>query len=313
MRETDPQRSGRPTFRELEALHALVEYRKTTSAAQKLGVSQPAISRAIHDLEERIGTKLFRREGGRLHATTEGVRFYEETRAIFAALDRLGRENTAERESSLRVIAPPTLAHTFLPPLLAGYVRQSPGVRLQIEVGTTSDVVSKVADGNFDVGVADSHGAHPSLIYEPFRRTYAHIAMRTENPLAAKSEIVPSDINGLPFVALTRRFPSRGALERIMGDAGMELSITVEVATSALAFELVRAGAGIALVNPFPVASMHRNDGVVLRPFAPRVSYECVFLRPAAQPPTAATRRFMDYVRERQQPDAYSDLVKADE
>jgi DNA-binding transcriptional LysR family regulator len=308
--ETD-LRDRRPTFRELEALHALIESRKTTSAAARLGVTQPAISRAIQDLEARLGLKLFRREGGRLHATNDGVRFYEETRPIFDALERLGRGDAAgERGQTLRIIAPPTLAHHFLPPLFRTFTETVAGVRMHIEVGTTGDVIAKVADGAFDIGIADSHGAHPSLIYEPFRRTYAHVAMRNDNPLAPRDEIGPADLNAMPLIALTRRFPSRGALERILAEAGSAPVIAVEVATSALAYELVREGMGVALINPFPVASFRGDSSVLLRPFAPRVSYETVFVRSAATPPTPSARVFMDLVRRLQAPDVFSDLIR---
>jgi DNA-binding transcriptional LysR family regulator len=311
MHQEADSRDKRPTFRELEALHALIESRKTTSAATKLGVSQPAISRAIQQLEGRLGVKLFRREGGRLHATNDGVRYYEETRPIFQTLDRLGRDGVvAEREQSLSIIAPPTLAHHFLPPHVAAYAEAAPGARLQIEVGTTGDVISKVADGNFDIGISDSPGGHPSLIYEPFRRNYAHVAMPADHPLAARSEVGPLDLDGLPFVALTRRFPSRGALERILIEAGSKPNISVEVATSALAYELVRAGLGVALINPFPVASIRMDTSVVLRPFAPRISFETVFVRSVAQPPSRAARQFIELVRHNQAPDAFSDLIK---
>jgi DNA-binding transcriptional LysR family regulator len=311
MRTEAEQRDRRPTLREIEALRALIEARKTTSAAARLGVSQPAVSRAIQDLEARLGVKLFRREGGRLHATNDGVRFYEETRPIFDALDRLGRGDDAEEGGkALRIIAPPTLAHHFLPPLFRAYADTAPGVRLHIEVGTTGDVISKVADGAFDVGIADSHGAHPSLIYDPFRRSFAHVVARADNPLAARSEIGPSDLDGAPLIALTRRFPSRGALERILTEAGSSPVIAVEVATSALAFALVREGLGVALINPFPVASFREDDAVVLRPFAPRVSYETVFVRPAATPPSPQARAFMALVRRLQPQDAFSDLIR---
>lgn len=311
MRNSDPARDRRPTFRELEALHALVEARKTTSAAHKLGVSQPAISRAIHDLEARLGRQLFRREGGRLHATAEGVQFYEDTLPIFAALDRLGRHEPGEtREASVRIIAPPTLAHYFLPPLLAGFARAEPHVRIQIEFGTTSDVIAKVADGNSDLGIVDGHNVHPSVIYEPVRRSFAHLAMPDDHPLAARDEIRPVDISGMPLIALTRRFPARGALERILLEAGIKPQIRFEIATSALAFKLVRADLGLALINPFPVASTTDLAGVALRPFTPRISYETVFVRPAAAAPAAATRAFMDYVREHQTEDAYSELIR---
>jgi DNA-binding transcriptional LysR family regulator len=310
MRKTETERSLRPSLREIEALHAMVELRKTTSAAHRLGVSQPAVSRAIHDLERRLGCLLFRREGGRLHATADGVRFYEETLPIFAALDRLGRREPGRAgEATMRIIVPPTIGHHFLPPLLASFAQAEPHVRLQVEIGTTTDIIAKVADGNFDLGIVDAHTAHPSLVYEPVRRAYGQVAMRADSPLAARSEIRPADLDGAPLIALTRRFPSRGALEQILLEAGVRPQIRVEVATSALAYELVRTGLGVALINPFPVASFAEPE-IALRPFTPRISYETVFVRPSAQPPAPATRAFMDHLRRHQPADAYSELVR---
>ena len=293
-------------MRELEALHALVEAGKTTSAAHKLGVSQPAISRAIQDLEQRLGKALFRREGGRLVATQDGIQLYHDSQPVFQALDRLGRASgeTAEGEC-LRLIAPPTIAHRFLPPLLAAFHQAEPGVRSVFEIGITADIIAKTADGHFDIGITDSQLHHPSVVFETFRRASAHAVMRADNTLAAKPEITPADLHAQPFIALTRRFSVRSALETVFRDSGSQPRTIIEAATSAIAYELVRAGVGIALLNPFPLI-FRKDPDVVIKPFAPRVTFETSFVLSTAAPATPTARRFIDFIRRHQAEDGYS-------
>jgi DNA-binding transcriptional LysR family regulator len=300
----------RPTFRELEALHALVEARKTTSAAHRLGVSQPAVSRAIHDLEARLGRSLFRREGGRLVATQEGIQFYHDSQPVFEALARLGRPpGEAADGETLRLIAPPTIAHRFLPPLLAAFHEAEPGVRTVFEIGITADVVAKLADGVFDLGITDAQLHHPSVVFEVFRKAGAHAVMRADDPLASKNDITPADLHQRPFIALTRRFSVRSALEGVFRDAGAEPRIVVEAATSAIAYELVRAGVGVTLLNPFPLAFRGDPD-VAIRPFSPKVMFETSFVLSTAAPATSAARRFMTFVRRHQAEDGYSSPIR---
>jgi DNA-binding transcriptional LysR family regulator len=310
MRAADTTRDRRPTFRELEALHALIEARKTTSAASKLGVSQPAISRAIQQLEGRLGKSLFRREGGRLAPTQDGISLYQQSLPIFAALAGLGgAAHGAQENRPVLVISPPTVAHRFLPRIVAEFLAVEPAVRMQIEVGTTSDVIAQVADGRFHLGITDGQVNHPALVFEPFRRSYAHVILRADHPLAAKPEITAADFDGQRFIALTRRFLVRSTLERLFAEAGARPVTVMEAATSAIAYELVRSGVGMTIINPFPV-SLRADPDVAIRPFVPKASFETCFAMPSAAPPPAHARRFMDFLKSRQPEDGFSTPVR---
>jgi DNA-binding transcriptional LysR family regulator len=300
----------RPSIRELEALHALIDGRKTTSAASMLGISQPAVSRAIQDLEEKLGKRLFNREGGRLIATADGIQLYHDSQPVFQALDRLGREpHSALDGDVVRLIASPTIAHRFIPALIAAFHKAETGVRMQVEIGITADVMSKTADGSFDIGITDARLHHPSIVFEPIRRAIGHVIMPASHPLANKSELEPMDLHREPFIALTRRFTVRSTLDAIFRNAGSEPREVIEAATSAIAYELVRAGVGVTFLNPFPLA--FRLDGdVVFRPFTPHVSFETSFVLSTAAPASTAARRFIDFVRHHQAEDGYSTPVR---
>ncbi|MCA3673517.1 MAG: LysR family transcriptional regulator, partial [Methylobacterium sp.] len=119
----EPEESRRPSLRELEILRALITLGKTTAAAAKLNISQPAVSRAIAQLEERTGIVLFRRESGRLLATAEALALHKEAEPIFQTLERLERARwrPVDQEANLRIACPPTLAHHFLNSMLARF------------------------------------------------------------------------------------------------------------------------------------------------------------------------------------------------
>lgn len=296
----------RPSLRELEVLRALIATRKTTSAAQRLGISQPAVSRAIAGLERRTGRALFRREGGRLVPTADALLLYEQVAPIFATLERLERAPWATGGGApLRLAAPATLAHAFLPKLVAAFAREAGGLPVQVEIGTTMDVIASVADGNVDLGITDTGAPHASVKLEPFRRSSAHLVLGVDHPLAARAAIGPADLDGVDLIVLTRRFAVRTIFDRLMMDAGAEPTIVFEVATAAMAYELVRAGVGVALLNPFPLA-FTADPGVVFRPFEPAVAFQTSFVVSAAVPLPPVARRFMEFVRTRQPDDGLS-------
>ena len=102
------------TLRDLEVFQAVIEERKTTAAAQRLGISQPAVSRALASMEQKSKRSLFRHQGTRLVPTADAMALYEEIQPIFHALAQLSHFDwTQQKPASLRIACPPTMAHCF--------------------------------------------------------------------------------------------------------------------------------------------------------------------------------------------------------
>jgi DNA-binding transcriptional LysR family regulator len=300
---------GRPTIREIEVLHALIDWRKTTSAAQRLGWSQPAVSRLLAQLEHKVGRSLFRREGGRLHATPEGLRLYQLTQPVLNVLDRLDQAVSIATDEPLRIIAPATLGTNFLPSLVASFLSAQPGLDIQFESGTSVDVLAQVADGNVDLGIVDSQASHPSLKLIPFRRAILHVVLRADDPLALRKVLSPEDLADKSLVALSRRFQTRGAVERAFLDAQIEFKIAAEVSTTALAVELVRNGVGVSIINPFPMASVVRDTELRFVPFMPELVLDSVFVLSDFRPASSGAMLFMKHVFACQTPDSFSQCL----
>jgi DNA-binding transcriptional LysR family regulator len=292
-----------PTLRELEVLRAMMATRKTVAAAAMLGISQPAVSRAISTLESRTGRNLFVRNGGRLVPTADAFTLEAEAGAIFAALERLASwPAKSDSGGLLRVATSPTLGQYLLPEVVASFRRMEPGTRIQLEISTATDVIAAVADKRTDLGLVDAATPHLSIRNEPIREAKSHVLMRSEDPLASKARITVSDIAEREIVALTGRFAARGEAERAFAQSGSRLKVAVEVTTSMFAVELVRAGVGISLLNPFPL-SLGGMAGLVARPFSPTIAYRTDLLFPSQGPTLPAARRFAEHLKANQPED----------
>ena len=258
-----------PSLRELEVLQAMIATRKTVAAAQRLGISQPAVSRALAALEA-------------------------EAQPIFTALDRLNHwPGQAVQASVLRIATPPTLAQFVLPPVLAEFRRQEPDVVANVEIDTSSTVITQVADRAVDVGLVDMSASHIGIQGKAIREAVAHVLMPEEHPLADREVLTPQDLAEEPIIALARRFPERIKVEQAFADAGVALRLVGEGTAAVFVAEMVRQRVGLALLNPFPL-TLGGLRGLVARRFAPAITYRTMLLFPSAGPVAPAARRFAD-------------------
>jgi DNA-binding transcriptional LysR family regulator len=286
-----------PTLRELEVLRAMMATRKTVAAASMLGISQPAISRTIATLEEKLGRSLFTRSGGRLIPTADAFTLEAEASPIFSALERLSSWPSQPSQGGLlRIATSPTLGHCLLPEIIASFRMLEPEAVIGIDIVTSNETIAAVADRRADIGIVDNPADHLAVRTETFREAISHVIMPSNDPLADKPRIFVPDISERPLIALASRFAARAELERVFATHGKSLKVTVEVSTSTLAAELVRAGVGITMVNPFPI-SINGLHGLVARPFSPTISYRTCMLFPATGPVSALARRFSQHLK----------------
>jgi len=299
-----------PSLRELEILQAMIATRKTVAAAQMLGISQPAVSRALSALEAHVGRPLFLRESGRLVPTGDAFALEAEAQPIFAALERLAAwPGQTALASVLRIATPPTLAQFVLPPVLARFREQEPDVVVNVEIDTSSTVISQVADRAVDIGLVDMSAPHPGIRGEVIREAVAHALMPEDHALARHKFVGPRELAEEPIIALARRFPERIEVDRAFAEAGVALRLVAEGTAAAFVAEMVRQRVGLALLNPFPL-TLGGLRGLVARRFEPTISYRTMLLFPSAGPIAPAARRFADLLRASQPEDGLTTPIR---
>ncbi|MDJ0684626.1 MAG: LysR substrate-binding domain-containing protein [Alphaproteobacteria bacterium] len=297
------------SLREYEALRAMITAGTTTAAARQLSVSQSAISRAIASLEARNGHLLFVRESGRLEPTAEALRLNEAIDPILAALAEIdGQDASAEPRDRLKIVAPTTIAHNFLQAKLDSFLSMQPNIFVSLEVCASDALVAGIAEERFDIGVTDHMVQHFAVRRVPFRQSALVCVMPEGCDLSAKDRVTAQDLANRDLVALTKRHIVRTKADQLLASAGAAPRIKIETATAVSALDFVRRGAGVALLNPFPVLSGNA-EGVQVRPFLPSVSFQTSFLTPRGKAVSAIARSFMRHTRQVTVQDPWSEPI----
>lgn len=294
---------------EYEALRAVMEGDTTASAARRLGLSQSAVSRSISSLEGRIGRSLFERAGGRLKPTMAAVELNARLDPLFEALDALDRP-TEQSDNSLRIMAPPSFANRFLTGHVASFLHTRPEYFLSLEIGTSEAVISGVQDNRYDIGIVGIEMTRNGVKLIPFLRAQAACVMAPGHALTKCETVHPQDLDQQKFVAFISRHARRAQLDKVLLEANASPRFVAEVSTSGAAIDLVRAGLGIAVVNPFPAVQESRGD-LEFRRFSSPISFQVYFVVPDNRPLSRVARHFMQHVRLHTPRDDFSHPIRS--
>lgn len=282
-------------LRQVEVFHAVMTNGTASRAAEVLRISQPAVSKAIQELERAVEFSLFHRVKGRMIATEEGRLFFQEVEGAFSGLMHLRAAAARIRDfgsGEIRIACQSALSTTILPKALRAFQQRHPDVSITVQARMSSVVKDLVATGRFDVGLAadeiDVTGVDASL----FMRQRLVIAVPSDHPLAAKDVLSPADLHGLPFIALAPEDTARRRLEGVLADCGVKPKIVLETPYSTTVCAMVQAGIGCGLVSPLTVAPFE-GRGVTAKCFKPLIQSRSLLLLPPDRRPSRIVADFL--------------------
>ncbi|MCG6121564.1 MAG: LysR substrate-binding domain-containing protein [Microvirga sp.] len=286
--------------RQLEIFRAVLMIGSVTKAATALGVSQPAVSRALADLERSLGFPLFDRRGGRLSATQDGVLFHEQIEQHFITLDaieRVGASVEALRLGRLRIAAMQSMANGIVPLAVADFARAHKDIPVVLDGRARSWVIERVAAAEVDLGVGtlpvDDAGVDTSVI-----ATLPAVAvLPVDHARAGQSEITAQELAGERFVTFPKSSQFRLHLDTIFRDAEIDREPMIEVHSSEAVAMVVGRRGGVSVTNPFAL-DLTDDDRIRLIPFAPAYPISLAVLLPAGRTPSRPAEAFIATLRE---------------
>jgi DNA-binding transcriptional LysR family regulator len=271
-------------LRHLRYFQAVAEELSFSKAARRLRVAQPALSRAVKDLEAQLGATLFTRSRQGVTMTPAGSVLLDETALLLQRVDHLiarVRRTAAGEEGELRLgyIGAPTQA--FLGKLLREFHRRFPRVSIVLEERTPERVWEMVARGRLTVGLTRPVLASPGGALRTLRlRKEPLCGVFPDNDPRAKRKNVPwADLADDPLIILARR-EGVGLHEAILTACrkarfSPRLAQTPSVITTVLSY--VEAGAGIGII-PESVAMLGAEGPLAFRPLVPEHSVDVVMV-----------------------------------
>jgi DNA-binding transcriptional LysR family regulator len=267
-------------YRQIETFRAVLLTGSASRAAELLDITQPAVSRAVAELERSVGFALFDRSGGRLAPTAEARLLFAEVDKAFIGLDKIRAEAARIRDfgaGAIRIASLSALANTLMPQAIQAFGKRHPGVPITLQIRASSVVRELVASGSFDLGIAADEVDLTGIHHEHFGRSDGVCALLPGDPLAAKEVVEAEDLDGRAFVALAPEDKARQRLERVLNERGVRPRIIVETPSSSTVCALVMAGLGIGLVNPSAAAGF-TGLGLITKPLRPSIEFRSVLL-----------------------------------
>ncbi len=240
-----------------------------SSAAHRLHISQPALSRQIMELETTLGVTLFERGHRQIKLTQEGYYLYERAQEITALVDKTTYHLQANEvvSGTLDIGAGESSALMPMMDVLAQILRDYPEVRVNLTSGDSTVIRQQIDQGSLEFGVVMGHEnlLNYNSLTLPAQNRWG-ILMRKTEPMAAKQVITPGDLLGLSLLTSVQ---SR-AQDTFRDWAGDLINQYHFVGSYNLLYNaelLVKAGAGMALAYD-GIANLYDQD-LVFRPLAP--------------------------------------------
>src|SRR5881392_3856789 len=212
--------------RQLAAFCAVVERQSFSQAAERLGVTQPAVSQQVRALEERLGKRLLDRSGRRVEPTEAGLALYRGAQRLLALegqlLEELEAGEGGELGGTLRVGASTGPGSTVVPVLLCEFQRRNPGVAVALSISDTQSVVDRVATRELELGVVGAARRHRGVVFEPFFRDEVVLAVPRGHRFADRT-VTLDELRGEPLVLMQEGAGVRQVIDDELRALGVRL------------------------------------------------------------------------------------------
>ncbi|EAA8874197.1 LysR family transcriptional regulator [Salmonella enterica subsp. enterica] len=286
-------------LRHIEIFHAVMTAGNLTEAARLLHTSQPTVSRELARFEKVLGLTLFERTRGRLHPTVQGLRLFEEVQRSWYGLDRIvsAAESLREfRQGELSIACLPVFSQSFLPPLLPPFLARYPDVSLNIVPQESPLLEEWLSAQRHDLGLTETLHAPAGTTRTELLTLNEVCVLPCDHPLAAKTVLTPDDFQGENFISLSRLDSYRQLLDTLFAEHQVKRRMVVETHSAASVCAMVRAGAGVSIVNPL-TALDYAASGVAVRRFSIDVPFTVSLIRPLHRPASALVDTFSKHLQ----------------
>ena len=247
--------------RQLAAFCAVVERRSFSQAAERLGVTQPAVSLQVRSLEKRLGTQLLDRSGRRVEPTEAGWRLYRGAQRMLALEDQLVADVAASGEGDLAgdlVLGASTgPAAVVVPVVLGEFQRLNSDVRVFLTVSDTHSVVERVAARELELGIVGAARRHRAVRFEPILEDEVILICLPGHPFAGRT-IGLDELRAETLIVMQEGAGVRQVVEdelRTMGVRLRDLATPLELGLQESVRSAVQAGFGVTFISRTAVES----------------------------------------------------------
>ncbi len=292
--------------RQLAAFCAVVDRKSFSQAAERLGVTQPAVSLQVRALEERLGRQLLDRSGRRVEPTEAGERLYRRAQRILQLEEQL-LEDIAAGEGgaltgTLALGASTGPGAHLVPLLLCEFQREHPDLRVALSIWDTHAVIERVAEREVELGVVGALRRNRSLVFEPLARDEIVLAVPPGHA-AAGGEISLEGLREETLVVMQEGAGVRQVVEEELRRAGLRLRSLepkLELGLQESVKSAVAAGYGVTFISRTAIeGELAAGTLAAARVAGIEPSRQLYVVRAKGRPASRAAEAFLRFAGER--------------
>lgn len=293
----------------LKVFHVVARRLSFSKAAGELGLTQPAVTHQVKQLEDQYGVCLFDRHHNRIELTEAG-------RVLLGNLERLidEAENAEEqvrafqdrRVGVLRIGASSTIGAYLLPPVLAAMKRRNPGLDLKVSVGNSDETAAWIVDHVLDIGIVEGPVTAPGLKRHPYAEDELVVVADPSHPCAATGEITAGRLAREPFISREEGSGTRSFINSLIRAKQINIpkeNVVLELGSSTAIKNAVREGLGVSILSVRAIgAELALGALAALRVRGTPMRRDLQFLTRKTRRMSPVIKEFMSLCREKTAP-----------
>lgn len=291
---------NRLSFRQLQVFKAVVQHLNYSRAAEEMGLSQPAVSAQIRQLEQALGQPVFEYVGKRLYVTPAGEQLIKTVNTLFTDLERLQMELAelyGQVQGELRLAAVST-AQYAVPYLLESFLKAYPQVDVSLKIVNRAQAVERLNNNQDHLVIMGMVPESRNLLTLPFLDNFMVPVVRSDDPLLQKKDLSSQDFFNARLLIRESGSGTRHALEDWCARNRIKLQPRLELGSNVAIKHGILAGLGVGVLPRLSVTAEIKLGQVTiprLEGFPLRRSWCLVY--PASKHPTPVMRAFLEHAR----------------
>jgi DNA-binding transcriptional LysR family regulator len=291
--------------RQLAAFCAVVERRSFSQAAERLGVTQPAVSLQVRALEARLGQRLIDRSGRRVEPTEAGWRLYRNAQRLLQLEQQLIEDVRGDGErlrGTLAIGASTGPGAHLVPLLLCEFQREHPDLSIALSISDTHAVIERVSERELELGIVGAIRRHRALQFEPLVVDEIVLAVPPAHP-AAGGEIGLEELRNENVIVMQEGAGVRQVVDEELRRAGLRLrglAPKLELGLQESVKSAVAAGYGVSFISRSAIeGELAAGTLAAARVAGLEPARQIYVVRARGRAPTRAAQAFLAFAKER--------------
>lgn len=255
------------TLRQLDVFLAAAFHENLTRAAESLAMSQSAASSALRDLEAQFNMQLFDRVGKRLQLNELGHGIRPKAQALLEQARSLEQALSNHQDAGhLRVGATLSIGNYLAVEIMARYMVEQPGARVELEVANTATIVRRLANFEIDIGLIEGETHHPDLDMQHWRNDELVVFCAPDHPLAGRPWLTDEELLQADWIVREPGSGTRQHFEWALHGLLPNLKIKLELQHTEAIKRAVEAGLGIGCLSSITLVEAFKRGSLVPLP-----------------------------------------------